>query len=332
MGFTFRKSKENAPDEKMDSYRGRKTKTDRMKGVHNKGKSKGKRTPVISLPGSRVSKRKTSSAKNSSKKIHNNHFIKKKESLLPEEPKKKKGKGCLTVFIVLFVLGGIFTLFTRDNKLETIVLSADENNRYDINTAIPVDVKTTPSNADLKDIECETSGGELKKDGDNLRFTTEKSGSYTMYVLCGDIKSNTITITVEDKAALAEKEAQEKAETEAAKRAEEEAAKKAEEEAAKKAKEEAAKKAEEEAAKKAEEERKAAEAAAQKAEEERIAAEAAAQESSQANQVPQEQMVWIPQSGSKYHNNPSCSGMNNPQQVTLSEAESMGFAPCKKCY
>ena len=42
MGFTFRKSKENAPDEKMDSYRGRKTKTDRMKGVHNKGKSKGK--------------------------------------------------------------------------------------------------------------------------------------------------------------------------------------------------------------------------------------------------------------------------------------------------
>lgn len=81
-----------------------------------------------------------------------------------------------------------------------------------------------------------------------------------MYVLCGDIKSNTITITVEDKAALAEKEAQEKAETEAAKKAEEEAAKKAEEEAAKKAKEEAAKKAEEEAAKKAEEERKAAEA------------------------------------------------------------------------
>ena len=177
-----------------------------MKGVHNKGKSKGKRTPVISLPGSRVSKRKTSSAKDSSKKIHNNRFIKKKESLLPEEPKKKKGKGCLTVFIVLFVLGGICTLFTRDNKLETIVLSADENNRYDINTAIPVDVKTTPSNADLKDIECETSGGELKKDGDNLLFTTEKSGSYTMYVLCGDIKSNTITINVEDKAALAEKE------------------------------------------------------------------------------------------------------------------------------
>ena len=167
-----------------------------------------------------------------------------------------------------------------------------------------------------KDIECETSGGELKKDGDNLLFTTEESGSYTMYVLCGDIKSNTITITVEDKDALAVKEAQEKAETEAAKKAEEEAAKKAEEEAAKKA----------------EEERIVAEAAAQKAEEERIAEEAAAQESSQANQVPQEQMVWIPQSGSKYHNNPSCSGMNNPQQVTLSEAESMGFAPCKKCY
>ena len=45
-----------------------------------------------------------------------------------------------------------------------------------------------------------------------------------------------------------------------------------------------------------------------------------------------EKMVWIPESGSKYHNKSSCSGMNNPQQVTLSEAESLGFTPCKKCH
>lgn len=45
-----------------------------------------------------------------------------------------------------------------------------------------------------------------------------------------------------------------------------------------------------------------------------------------------EKMVWIPESGSKYHNKSSYSGMNNPQQVTLSEAESLGFTPCKKCH
>lgn len=43
-------------------------------------------------------------------------------------------------------------------------------------------------------------------------------------------------------------------------------------------------------------------------------------------------MVWIPQSGSKYHSNPSCSGMNNPTQVSLSDAQSRGYEPCKKCY
>ena len=46
----------------------------------------------------------------------------------------------------------------------------------------------------------------------------------------------------------------------------------------------------------------------------------------------QEEMVWIPQSGSKYHSKSGCSRMKNPTQVTLSKAESMGFTPCKKCY
>lgn len=43
-------------------------------------------------------------------------------------------------------------------------------------------------------------------------------------------------------------------------------------------------------------------------------------------------MVWIPNSGTKYHNNPNCSNMKNPQQVTLSEAQYMGYEPCSKCY
>ena len=46
----------------------------------------------------------------------------------------------------------------------------------------------------------------------------------------------------------------------------------------------------------------------------------------------QEEMVWIPQSGSKYHSKSGCSRMKNPTQVTVSKAESMGYTPCKKCY
>lgn len=43
-------------------------------------------------------------------------------------------------------------------------------------------------------------------------------------------------------------------------------------------------------------------------------------------------IVWISQSGSKYHSNASCSNMKNPQKVTKEEAISRGYQPCKKCY
>ena len=46
----------------------------------------------------------------------------------------------------------------------------------------------------------------------------------------------------------------------------------------------------------------------------------------------QEVMVWIPATGSKYHSRSSCSGMNNPRQVTLEYAQSHGYEPCKRCY
>ena len=34
----------------------------------------------------------------------------------------------------------------------------------------------------------------------------------------------------------------------------------------------------------------------------------------------------------KYHRLPSCSGMENPTEVTLEQAESWGYTPCKRCY
>lgn len=68
----------------------------------------------------------------------------------------------------------------------------------------------------------------------------------------------------------------------------------------------------------------------------------AVQETSQETRAPEteeiidspgiETMVWIPQSGSKYHSTSSCSNMKNPSQVSEKEAIDMGYEPCKRCH
>lgn len=43
-------------------------------------------------------------------------------------------------------------------------------------------------------------------------------------------------------------------------------------------------------------------------------------------------MVWIDNTGKKYHSKSTCSNMDAPYQVTREEAEAMGRGPCKRCY
>lgn len=45
-----------------------------------------------------------------------------------------------------------------------------------------------------------------------------------------------------------------------------------------------------------------------------------------------EEQVWIPKTGKKYHKKSSCSGMKDPEKVSLSTAKDRGFTVCKKCY
>lgn len=49
---------------------------------------------------------------------------------------------------------------------------------------------------------------------------------------------------------------------------------------------------------------------------------------------PQGQMVWIASSGNgtKYHNDPGCSNMKNPLEISITDAQARGYGPCKKCY
>lgn len=45
-------------------------------------------------------------------------------------------------------------------------------------------------------------------------------------------------------------------------------------------------------------------------------------------------MVWISETGSKYHNKPNCGRMNpnRAREVSKSSAESMGLSACSKCF
>lgn len=47
---------------------------------------------------------------------------------------------------------------------------------------------------------------------------------------------------------------------------------------------------------------------------------------------PDNNMVWIDDTGKKYHNKPTCSNMDAPYQVSREKAISMGKDACKKCY
>ena len=58
----------------------------------------------------------------------------------------------------------------------------------------------------------------------------------------------------------------------------------------------------------------------------------AEQTPSKDNQETGGDMVWIPNSGSKYHTHSGCSNMKNPSHVTKEEAIRRGYDPCKKCY
>ena len=48
--------------------------------------------------------------------------------------------------------------------------------------------------------------------------------------------------------------------------------------------------------------------------------------------APSVDMVWIDDTGKKYHTHSSCSNMSDPYQIPKSEAEAMGRGACKKCY
>lgn len=62
----------------------------------------------------------------------------------------------------------------------------------------------------------------LKNQDGKLTFSADSAGTYDLSVSCGNIKSNSLTISIEDKAAIAAAEAQKQAEEAAAQQSEQE--------------------------------------------------------------------------------------------------------------
>lgn len=180
---------------------------------------------------------------------------------------------------------------------------------FDISETTEVKITGYPDDAKIDSLDLsENNIAELNyTDGKAIITFTGTGEAALFFTANGDIDSSTTTITVVDKEAeeQARKEAEEKAKQERI--AQEQAEKKAQEQAER-------------------------EAQAQAEIEAQNQIEQSEQSQSAENTDNQEQMVWIPQSGSKYHSDPTCSGMDNPRQVTISEAQSMGYEPCKKCY
>lgn len=142
-------------------------------------------------------------------------------------------------------------------------------------------------------------GAELEDE--RIIIDPDAEGTFTLY-----LQSDAITVTVIDSARI---EAEKQAEEEARRREEAERQKAQEAEAAAQAE------------------------AAQQAQQEQAASQRTPASGGNA-QTPVQASVYIAASGNgtKYHSDPHCSRMNGVIEMSVEEAQAMGYTPCKKCY
>ena len=330
MGLRFRKSVKIAPGVKINFNKKSSSVTFGGKGIHYTVNSKGKKTASVGIPGTGISYTQSSRGGSGSKSHKNTKGG--EQATMPQnnfqgsDPNKKwyQKTGWIIALLIFFFPVGLFLMWKYTNwkkpvkgivtafillfafigfaspSLEQITLKAKTDDTYDINQKVKITATTDPTDYELSKDDFQCSGGKLKVSDKTLSFTATTAGSYNIWAEHNGVKSNTLVVNIEDKTAIAKKEAAEKAKQE-------------------------------------EEERLAAEQAEQaRLAEEQAQAEAAAQAQAEAQAQTAEQnqteMVWIPASGKKYHSRSTCSNMKNPRQVSLSEAQNAGYEPCKKCH
>lgn len=175
--------------------------------------------------------------------------------------------------------------------LQKITLSADTTTVYDINQEVTISIATNPDWYILSKEDVYSSGGELKVSGTEISFVASEAGSYEIWAEYIGVTSNKITINVEDKAAVA------KIETEQ------------------------------------EEAEKAAQEATQTQEVAQTQAQTEAQTQQQTQQQTQENsdpIVYITNSGSKYHRSGCRTLKSSKIEKHLSEVRGK-YGPCGIC-
>ena len=214
---------------------------------------------------------------------------------------KKPVKGIITALILIIALSGIVS----PDKLEQITLKADTEQTYDINQKISIEATTTPSDYELSSSDFKCSGGKITSNNQNISFIATKDGSYKIWAEHDGIKSNNLTLKVEDKAAIAKQKAKEEQERLAAEKAKEKAAQEAAE----------------------------AQAKAEAEQQAQAAAQAQAQQQqAQAQQQAGGTVYWVP-NGQVYHSTPDCPSLGRSSTIYSGTiAQSGKSRPCKNCY
>lgn len=269
MGLRFRKSIKIAPGVKINLNTKSTSVTFGGKGVHYTASSTGKKTASVGIPGTGISYTQTTGQSNRQKKTNKGG-----SQPMPTAPQanfqdpdhkkwyqktgwiiallilffpvglflmwkytnwKKPVKGIITALILIIALSGIVS----PDKLEQITLNADTEQTYDINQKISIEATTTPSDYELSSSDFKCSGGKITTNNQNISFIATKDGSYKIWAEHDGIKSNNLTLKVEDKAAIAKQKAKEEQKRLAEEKAKKEAEEKAAQEAAAKAKAEA---------------------------------------------------------------------------------------------
>ena len=349
MGFRFKKSKQIAPGVRVNLNKKSASVTFGSKGVHHTISYSGKKTTSAGIPGSGLYYTSSSGGGGGSRN-GNEHTVSSasgggnNSSFIPDPKGDRDGnkKGCGTYLIyvaialIVFIVSELLTFFAsiiaipifiyfwkhkekahRKSFLafavfafivglgysivldiDTISVKSNKNIVMDINSSKKISYSIDPEGANTDELKLVSSGSSIlvtKLDKDNSKFTIKsktKTGTTTVY-----LKDNNADVTSKKIKVTVED---------------------------KKAIAEAKKKAEEEKKRKAEE--------AKKKEQARIAAEKKKAEEAAKATEESEEMVWVSNTGSKYHSNPNCSNMRNPIKETLSDAKSRGLSPCSKCY
>lgn len=115
--------------------------------------------------------------------------------------------------IVLLIAGAAIAPTPEPEIPESIALAIpDYQDEYDINTEIPVEISIQPEGAKTDNLRYIAADDTITFSEAGI-VTGSEEGTYNIYIESGDIKSNTLTITVVDMEAreIAEKEAEEAA-------------------------------------------------------------------------------------------------------------------------